>query len=434
VVIEGAAGAGKTTTLALANHYLGHHRMLIVAPTRNAAQVAEEHVGTLTSSAAALAHAYGFRWDSDGAWTRVAVTQVDPTARLIPGDLLVVDEAAMLDQDTAHALLTIADQTGARIALIGDRHQLPAVGRGGLLDLAIAYANPRAHLSMDTVHRFTDPGYADLSLLMRSGHDPERVFDTLHAHGHIRLHPSDVEAVAALAAASTGDDLVIADTGEQVARINAAARTQRRQTSGGHLHDRSPQQQAGKEGVITGAGEWIGVGDPVVTRRNDADLDVANRQNWIVTAILPDQSAVITGARGERTLPPAYLREHVQLGYAITAYGAQGHTVNDAHLLLSDATSAAAAYVGMTRGRASNTAHIVADTVQDARTQWVATFSRDRADLGPTHAARTALEDLDRYGPLRQPAEHFPQTGTGARRPPEPIPTRTPDRATGPSR
>ncbi len=44
----------------------------------------------------------------------------------------------MLDQDTARALLTIADEAGARVALVGDRHQLPAVGRGGVLDLATA--------------------------------------------------------------------------------------------------------------------------------------------------------------------------------------------------------------------------------------------------------------------------------------------------------
>ena len=71
----------------------------------------------------------------------------------------------MLDQDTARALLTIADETGARLALVGDRHQLPAVGRGGVLDLAARWASPEARLTLDTVHRFTDPEYAELSLL-----------------------------------------------------------------------------------------------------------------------------------------------------------------------------------------------------------------------------------------------------------------------------
>ena len=70
-------------------------------------------------------------------------------------DLLVVDEAGMLDQDTARALLTLADEAGVRVALVGDRHQLPAVGRGGVLDLASRYASS---LTLEGVHRFADPG------------------------------------------------------------------------------------------------------------------------------------------------------------------------------------------------------------------------------------------------------------------------------------
>jgi hypothetical protein len=71
------------------------------------------------------------------------------------GDRLLIDEAAMLDQDTARALLTVADETGARVAFIGDRRQLPAVGRGGVLDLAHRWVDPAATVSVDEVHRFT---------------------------------------------------------------------------------------------------------------------------------------------------------------------------------------------------------------------------------------------------------------------------------------
>jgi hypothetical protein len=52
----------------------------------------------------------------------------------------------------------------------------------------------------------------------------------------------------------------------------------------------------------------------------------------------------------------------------------------------------------MTRGRHSNTAHLVAETLEDARKQWVDVFSRDRADLGPAHARRLAVDAIDRYG------------------------------------
>jgi hypothetical protein len=51
---------------------------------------------------------------------------------------------------------------------MGERHQLPAVGRGGVLDLAARWARPETGVSPDVVHRFTDPDYAELSLALRT--------------------------------------------------------------------------------------------------------------------------------------------------------------------------------------------------------------------------------------------------------------------------
>ncbi|MDQ2755056.1 MAG: AAA family ATPase [Actinomycetota bacterium] len=65
-----------------------------------------------------------------------------PRAVLGAGDVLLVDEAGMLDQDTARALMVIADTHHTSLALLGDRHQLPAVGRGGALDLVAAGPTP----------------------------------------------------------------------------------------------------------------------------------------------------------------------------------------------------------------------------------------------------------------------------------------------------
>ena len=55
----------------------------------------------------------------------------------------------------------------------------------------------------------------------------------------------------------------------------------------------------------------------------------------------------------------------------------------------------------MTRGRENNVAHLVATDIDDARRQWDEVFSRDRADLGPTYAARRAAENVERYAPHR---------------------------------
>ncbi len=191
VVVEGAAGAGKTIALRTTRELLARqgHRLLVVTPTLKAAEVAAAETGADGHSAAWLIHQHGWRWDDDGHWARRPDTTPAPAARLRPGDLLLVDEAGMLDQDTARALLSVADEAGARVALVGDRHQLPAVGRGGVLDHALAWANPTAVVSLEKAHRFTDPNYAALSLKMRTGEDAEAVFDTA-APPRAGRHPS----------------------------------------------------------------------------------------------------------------------------------------------------------------------------------------------------------------------------------------------------
>ena len=205
-----------------------------MTPTLKAAEVAAGETGADGRSASWLIHQHGWRWDGDGHWSRQDSTP-DLSARLRPGDLLLIDEAGMLDQDTARALLMIADESGARVALVGDRHQLPAVGRGGVLDHANIWAHPTAVVSLETVRRFADPGYAALSLRMRKGDDPARVFDELNRRGQIVVHASGVERTAALAEVGAAGDLVIADRREQVADLNAAIRDRRRTDREGHV-------------------------------------------------------------------------------------------------------------------------------------------------------------------------------------------------------
>ncbi|SDD75449.1 MobF family relaxase [Nocardioides lianchengensis] len=407
VVIEGAAGAGKTTTLAAARTALADrgNRLIVVTPTLKASQVAARELKTPAFSAAWLAHQYGFRWDEDGRWTRdtnphgPTTPMVTPTTQAVlsPGDVLLVDEAGMLDQDTANALMQVVDETGARVAFMGDRHQLPAVGRGGVLDHATRWANPGACVTLDAVHRFADDEYAQLSLLMRSGERSGEVFDRLHARGQIHLHATDVEQTHALAELAadgprgrSGEGrLLVADTRVQVDLLNKMIRDRR--VAAGQVDD--------TDAVLTGNGGRLGVGDWVMTRLNDRDLDVANRETWTITRVTGDGAVALAGDRGERVLPGDYARRHLAHAYATTAYGAQGETVTEAHLAVSDSTDTASAYVAMTRGRHANTAHLVADNLDDARRKWIEVFSRDRADLGPAHAANIAVEDIDRYGP-----------------------------------
>ena len=140
---------------------------------------------------------------------------------------------------------------------------------------------------------------------------------------------------------------------------------------------------------MTADGQRIGAGDVIVTRRNDPTLGVANRETWMVTRVHRDGRLTVNATdRGGRELTADYVREYLQLGYATTGYGVQGDTTEAAHLVMTDTTTAAAAYVAMTRGRQANTAHLVAEDLDDAREQWITAFSRERADLGPSRRTR----------------------------------------------
>ncbi len=420
VVVEGAAGAGKTTTLAATRTELEKRgrRLVVVTPTLKAAHAATTEVGTRAGSAAWLAYQHGWRWDDTGTWSRLRLGEVDPVtgsvyqgprddARLRADDLLLVDEAGMLDQDTARALLTVADEIGSRVALLGDRQQLPAVGRGGVLELAHRWADPTARIDLEVVHRFTretitaagqrlrvpDHVYALLSVQMRRGDDPARLFDVLNDGGRVRVHPSEYDRHAAIAdeivaARRAGQSIaVVVDTREQADALNSATRD--RLVAAGLVDD---------TGTATArAGQPVGVGDIVVTRRNDHDLDVANRDAWTITRVHRDGSLTVTGERGRRELPADYVRAQVELGYAGTAHAAQGGTAATGHLLLGEHTTAASAYVGLTRGREHNTVHVVAIDLDDAREQWLDAFARNRADRGPAEAGARAARQAVGY-------------------------------------
>ncbi|WP_448235839.1 MobF family relaxase [Microbacterium paulum] len=411
VIVEGAAGSGKTTMLGVAIEVAAQHGRVsrVVAPTLRAAQVAHDELEVSATSVAALVHAHGWRWNSDGVWTRLAPGNTDPEtgrtyrgpsedARLARGERVIVDEAGILDQDTAIALLTVTAEAGATVALVGDRAQLAAVGRGGVLDMA-AHIRGRT-FDMAEVHRFTDPAYAEVTVRMRDGRNPGEVFDQIAAQGLVRLHASSNDASEHIAQQRRDREAVTVTSNDEARTINASIRDER--VSRGEVDDY--RTVSGSDGLS------IGAGDLIQTRKNNAELGVANRQQWIVQHVEQDGALRVReagdGRKRQRTLrlPAEYVAEHAHLSYAATAYGVQGATMDGSHTILTETTSAASVYVGMTRGRESNVLHIVAENEADARAQFIEAMERDRADRGLTDAterAAGAVRGLVEEGPVR---------------------------------
>jgi len=406
-VVIGPAGAGKTAMLAAARQALQSQGrdMVIVAPTRRAALVAGAEVGTQAASLSKLLHQHGWRWDELGAWSRLEPGEVDPTtgyqyagpdptAQLSARSVVVVDEAGLTTVDQANALVGLCAESGAALRLVGDPRQLGAVGRGGVMETASRWVAPTV---LDEIHRFlalgtdqdglptieADRQYAQLSLALREGTDPDQVAARLVQRGAVVIHPSPSQAIEAIATQiaaqvdTPGALAATVATNEQAGAINQAVRDLRIRE--GTVDDSQ---------VTTGMDQVrIGVGDHIVTRSNDAANDVSNRQSWTVAAINTDGSLLarsLLADPGQRQvlLDSAYVTRAVQLGYATTDYGNQGTTTDKSLTWVADATTAAGLYVGATRGRYANALHVVATDLDQASDRIVAAMGRDRTDRG----------------------------------------------------
>ena len=124
-------------------------------------------------------------------------------------------------------------------------------------------------------------------------------------------------------------------------------------------------------GGVAIASGLAGVGDEVVTLRNDRSLRsdegdfVRNGARWRV--VERDETGALhleSLAEGGRVrLPADYVARHIGLAYALTIHKAQGTTSDEALVLVDETMTAAQLYVAMSRGREENRALVVTDTV-----------------------------------------------------------------------
>jgi exodeoxyribonuclease V alpha subunit len=417
VTVTGPAGTGKTTMLRAAFAALTsqRRRMLVVAPTRKAASVASREVGATASSIHALLSDHGYRWGCDDAgakvWTRLRVGDVDPGTGAVYGgpaqfvlrshDRIVVDEAGMVDLQTANALVELAIEQGVGLAFVGDTHQALPVGHAGAMGSAIRHAN--AAVELDTVHRFRDPDYAALTLRLRDVGDRERALEVageLASRGHVERvdhhHAARERMIDAYFEWHTRGKRVtlVSGTNAEADAINDAI--QQRRVDQGELSVGVAAWGMGEQRIL--------VGDAVQTRRNDRLAGVENRAHWIVRGIRDDYLILASvGDSGEvGRVSTEYAREHLQLAYASTVHGVQGDTA-DASVVGPD-VDAAGLYVGLTRGRLSNVALVVARTDAGARECLADSMQRGTPELTIQDAVLAAQAEVRRAARARHSA------------------------------
>ena len=403
VPLSAPAGAGKTTSMRALRTIVEHRstaRMIVIAPTGKAVDVA------LAEGAA-----------SEGYTMHAALRRLaDGQLELGPFDVVVVDEAGMVGTDQWRQLFAATTAAGTKTVLVGDAHQLaPVKARGGMFAQLCDELPWTQRLT--EVWRQHDPTERAASLALRDGGPApvRRAIDWYRNHDRLACGDQVTMAADALDAhqadlAAGKDSLLLADTVEITDALNR------------RVHDHTVAERTRQEleaATITGArGHHITVGDVIVTRSNDPTLTVyapddrtrvltgapvRNGQRWQVIAVddtaeHPRIAARRHGDQAWAVFSGDYLREHVQLGHAVTVHTAQGVTADTTHAVLADTASRNLAYVALTRGRQANHAFLYHRAIGEGDHQ-----HRDLSDGvhlayrgTPTQAARALRQVIGR--------------------------------------
>ena len=344
-----------------------------------------------------------------------------PQARLEAGDLIVVDEASMAATIPLHEIVAQADAAGAKVLAVGDPDQLAAVEAGGAFGMLID-AHPDKVASLKTIHRFVDDWQGPASLALRAG--DRRAVETYTARGAVQSGTQEevldqVHAAWATETAQGRTSLMVAADNATAAELAARARADLKAAG----------QVSGRE-VTLADGNTASAGDLIVTRKNARALRSGrhwahNGATWHVQAVSADGAMLVTPTADPAAeaihLPADYVAAQVELGYATTIHRAQGRTVDDCHLVVTPDMGRQALYVGMTRGRATNVAHVVTDgaaadddlmpqSAQEPANILTDVLARDTA---PATARRAADRHADQAESIKRLANEYQTIAAG---------------------
>ena len=152
VGVQGHAGSGKTTMLRAVGALAADRPLLALAPSAAATRI----LGAETGLPARTLQWFLTRYRAVGDGT-AGPAELAAARDALAAGLVIVDEASMIGNAAMELLLRIADRAGAaRVALVGDRRQLPSVEAGTPFRLLQDRGLPTA--TMDVILRQRTPG------------------------------------------------------------------------------------------------------------------------------------------------------------------------------------------------------------------------------------------------------------------------------------
>jgi len=381
VVIEGAAGSGKTTSL----------RPIVDAHRSAGYRV----IGSATAWRIAGQLRDDLRIDARAtdAWLSAAD---NGKSFLDDRTLLVVDEAGQLSSRQMHAVLSEVDRAGAKLLLVGDRRQLQPIGPGGALSIVARVADIAR---VDRIVRQIEGWARDATMQLAAG-ETSKALQAYGDRGHVHFHAGAKATVRAIIdaweahkTASSEQTLLLARTNGQVREINAEVRKRLRESAVLSGPDVAIDAVSGTDQAYR---LHLAAGDEIrFLARNDR-LGVINGTTATITAISGSSPArpKITARLQDREIifTPDDIADEIgkaKLGhaYASTIYGAQGLTADRSLILLDPVCNRHDTYVGLSRARHA-TDIFVDQTLIDAGIRAERPLSERSISIVPDDAAR----------------------------------------------
>ena len=337
IVVEGAAGTGKTSAVRVIRDIHANAGVAVVgcAPSGRAAVSLEEEAGVPTFTTASL------------------LRRLRGGEHLARGGLVIADECSMLGPDLAELVLR-AEQDGAKLVLIGDSEQLQPIDGGALFT---SLGDRLGRISLTEVVRQQERWDREALMALRAG-DATPLVRRYLEEGRVTEcvdQPSRIATMAAhwVMATSVGDDVVtVARERAVVAELNAVTRAVA--VRAGLVQEvgvrRACLDRVGAVDVSLGSLEFA-VGDRILlVGSNDRRRGLVKGLRGTVTETRADGTLVLeTPARQRVTVPPDYAG--VSHGYALTAHRAQGATADVALVHGTDAADRQWQYVALSRHR-----------------------------------------------------------------------------------
>lgn len=350
-LVSGVAGSGKTTLLrdVVEAYEEEGRRVLGAALGGNAAR----KLGDEADIPSRTIHALLADWDRrhpDG--TSAAF---DP---LREGDVLIVDEAGMVESRIMRRVLVAAEKAEAKVVLVGDAQQLQAIGAGAAFR-ALEDTHGAARLS--EVRRQNEAWMADATRDLAEG-KVEAALEAYADHGAVRAAETREAAMDALVAQWAAErepgrsQIILTYQTDDVEILNAKAReTLRAEGALGpdiRIQVKEQKRDENNEIVERAAHRTFAEGDRILFLRNEyKDLDVRNGSRGVVTALDAEGEIGVKLDDGRNVEFNVIDYPWVSQAYATTIHKAQGETVDRAYVYGTGVYNAHAAYVAMSRHR-----------------------------------------------------------------------------------